>query len=476
MAKKAVGGAYERRGVWFLRITTAPKKRTSIAVPWASSREVALERAAAVQVLADRLREAGHEDIVPKVLAAAAESDPTKLAAVERAVDGLLEGRFVVASPKPGKDAPLTFEAFAREWTSGELARRWPDHVPAKDSSDDARVFRKYVNPLIGAVPISEVTLEDVDRVMAALPEHLGSASRRHVAQSIHRVLALAVYPAKHLRESPVPRGWLPRLKRSKAFTFLYPSEDAALMKHTATPLEWRIFFGTLTREGMRRDELARLVWADLDLERGLVRLDVNKTDDPRAWALDPGVVRALARWKGLRRPGHESERVFGGREGLYVAQAADRLRRCLESAGVDRPELFERSSKRNPLRVHDLRASFVTVSLATGRSETWVSDRTGHRSSEMVNVYRRAARTWSEAGLGTFEALDVALEWSEEETKTPPLRGGVNGGKTSSVTSSSCANLAESKGFEPLVSLHQHLISNQAPSATRTALRRAIS
>ncbi len=31
--------------------------------------------------------------------------------------------------------------------------------------------------------------------------------------------------------------------------------------------------------------------------------------------------------------------------------------------------------------------------------------------------------------------------------------------------------HLAESKGFEPLVSLHQHLISNQAPSATRTAL-----
>ena len=33
--------------------------------------------------------------------------------------------------------------------------------------------------------------------------------------------------------------------------------------------------------------------------------------------------------------------------------------------------------------------------------------------------------------------------------------------------------NSAESKGFEPLVPLRVHLISNQAPSATRTALRR---
>ena len=32
---------------------------------------------------------------------------------------------------------------------------------------------------------------------------------------------------------------------------------------------------------------------------------------------------------------------------------------------------------------------------------------------------------------------------------------------------------IAESVGFEPTVSLHPHLISNQAPSATRTALHR---
>jgi hypothetical protein len=46
-----------------------------------------------------------------------------------------------------------------------------------------------------------------------------------------------------------------------------------------------RASYGILSREGMRASELAALRWRDLDLEHVLVRLDENKTDDPRAWA-----------------------------------------------------------------------------------------------------------------------------------------------------------------------------------------------
>ena len=41
-----------------------------------------------------------------------------------------------------------------------------------------------------------------------------------------------------------------------------------------------------------------------------------------------------------------------------------------LRTAGVTRPELFERSKVRQPLRLHDLRASFVTIALANGKTE----------------------------------------------------------------------------------------------------------
>jgi hypothetical protein len=85
-------------------------------------------------------------------------------------------------------------------------------------------------------------------------------------------------------------------------------------------------------------------------------------------------------------------------------------FRRHLGAADVKRPELTEKSDVRQPIRAHDLRATFVTVALANGRTEAFIADRTGHRSSAMINRYRRTARTHGELGQGTLAPLDVAL------------------------------------------------------------------
>jgi integrase len=87
----------------------------------------------------------------------------------------------------------------------------------------------------------------------------------------------------------------------------------------------------------------------------------------------------------------------------------ADRYRDHL-AAGIDRPVLFEKSKARQSIRIHDTRATFITVSLANGKSETWVQDRTGHKSSIMINRYRRAARTAAELGLGELRPLDQTI------------------------------------------------------------------
>ncbi len=72
----------------------------------------------------------------------------------------------------------------------------------------------------------------------------------------------------------------------------------------------------------------------------------------------------------------------------------------------------------RMPIRLHDLRATFVTVSLANGKTEQWVSDRTGHRSSQMLALYTRQARQWSELELGALQPMDALLP---EMTEAPP-------------------------------------------------------
>jgi integrase len=264
------------------------------------------------------------------------------------------------------------------------------------------------------------ITRAHAEEVMRKIPASTSRATRRHVAQLMGRVLNLAVYPLSMIPASPLPRGFLPKSGKRIAFGYLYPVDDARLLACVPTvasdgtggvqgvPLPQRLLYGFLAREGMRCEEALSLTWADVDLERGTVRLDENKTDDARTWALGADVARALEAWKKLCADAGDTDRVFIGLVKPY--HLAKMFRAHLRAAGVTRPELFERTESRRPIRVHDLRATFVTLALAIGKSETWVSDRTGHRSSVMLARYRRAARNAGELGLGWLAPLDAAI------------------------------------------------------------------
>lgn len=196
----------------------------------------------------------------------------------------------------------------------------------------------------------------------------------------------------------------------------------------------------------MRRSEALRLTWLDVDLERGAVMLDKNKTDEPRAWALSSGVTDALIAWR--ERCVKNGFRVDGGSlvfvdeqrsrkgKGLAQRETALRYRKHLVWAGVDRPELFVKSESRMAIRLHDTRATFITLALANGKTESWVQDRTGHRSSDMINRYRRVARTAAELGLGECTPLDEAIpefagRKEERAAEKAPARG--SGGRAAS-------------------------------------------
>jgi integrase len=415
--RQATGGAFEHRGRYFLRVTIAPGKRAAVALPWASSREAALERACVVQGLVDRLREAGHTDLVPKVIEAAAAEDLARLEAIVRAVDGLLSGRFVVASPKASEGGPLTFRAFGERWTSGELSRLYPDHVATKRTADDdAMRLEKWVYPVVKDLPLRDFTLAHAQEVLRRIPSSLSRGTRRHVAQLMARVLSLAAYPCEAIAASPLPRGFVPRVSKRVAFAYLYPSEDAAILAcapdpdggREGIPLANRLLYGFLCREGLRCEEALKLTWADVDLERGTLRCDVNKTSDPRTWMMDPSCTRALVAWRALRPNAQPGGRIFGAVFKPYHLARVFRLH--LKLAGLTRPELYETGPSRRPIRAHDCRGSFITLALATGRTETWVVDRTGHRSSTMLARYRRMARSAEELGLGWFAPLDTAI------------------------------------------------------------------
>ncbi len=396
-----------------VRVTLKGRRRETFLLSGCRTREEAEERRGVLAGLARRFRAVGiveSTDAIRTLEAIAASSGPTLKGWLQVAEE--LAGNELVDVPKPGV---MTFKEVCDAWTSGDLAEQYPGIVQEKKSAAGDAWRARFIIDRVGHVPVSAFRLEHAERVMRELPPGQASATRRHYAQIIRRVLELSVYPLRLIPANPIPKGFMPKVKREKAMTYLYPDEDAKLMacQDRQVPLALRVFFGFLAREGLRAGEAAGLTLADVDLRRGALRLDENKTDDPRAWALDPGVVGALRRWVELHRAGAEDgDPLFTDEHGrsLNGEQLAAPFRACLEKAGVTRAELFESSKARRPIRVHDLRASFVTVSLAEGRSEAWIADRTGHRSSVMINRYKRAARTVADLGLGPFRPLDQAI------------------------------------------------------------------
>jgi integrase len=419
MPRDATGTVYLHNGKWRAKFTVG-SKRPSFALAVATEEE-AHERAAIMADVASRLDAAGLSRFTPRALASVGKAEPGKLAHVLGEVKRLIKNP--PAEPEgPTPDEGPTFKDVAKAWTSGKLHKLYPDHVRKKTSfGDDVYRLDRHVLPIIGDTPIAKVTLADAERVLRRLPAKLTPGSRRQVAQLVSRVLSLAVYPMRLRASSPIPRGFLPKVGDRKAKGWLYPSEEAALLacrpKDDApgVPLETRVLYGFLAREGMRYGEASRLQWVDLDLRTGTVKLDENKTRDPRTWKLGDDVREALARYKKRFRRGAKSEdHVFLDGAGAPLpdraGHKADELREHLELAGIDRPELFQRTRSRLPIRVHDLRATFVTLALASDRTETWVADRTGHRSSTMIGAYRRSARTAAELNLGWLAPMHLAI------------------------------------------------------------------
>jgi integrase len=422
----------------------------------------AAKRAERMRELADMLARAGHSSRAPIILeeAGAAPTEKDFDDAVKYA-EALCAGK----GKAKAKASTVTFADFAERWTDGTLTRDHPDHVGAKKTADhDASRFKVICGVTIapglkfGDLPISGVTLDHCEAVMGNLPDRAKRpATRRQYAQLLHRALELAVFPCRLIDASPLPRGFMPKIGKPPSFPYLYPSEDAALLAHKPIPLGRRMLWGFLNREGCRTGEaLALRIGVDVDLDRGVVKLDRNKTDTPRAWAMDPGVADALRAYVKLRGA-KTGDFLFVGddSESLEGEKLAKLLRDDIRAAGIERAELLANGENTRQLRAHDLRGTFVTLSLANGKTETWVADRTGHASSIMINRYRRAARTAAELGLGPLAPLNAAV---------PDLPRDAQGGPTGGPERQ---KMTPRRGARR--SRNEHDLGSSGPSRTRT-------
>lgn len=355
------------------------------------------QRQKALQRVRDSLVKLGRGDEAKALMLHAA-----KYSASDDAFDACVEA----AGELPASEATeyQTVQQFGEAWTSGELHKLHSSFVHAKKTSDRDAGRLAYLYKVVGAVPLKAFTKKDFIRAMDGIPKTAARpAAKRQYGQVLNRLLNLAVR-LDVIALNPVPRGMLPTVKKDKAFTWLYPAEDAKLMACVDVPLEWRALWGFLDREGCRFHEAAGTPWRDLDLDEGTITIPPERTKNGRglSWDLAPSTVAVL-------RVLRERTKV-GPFEGVDPDEdkACELLQAHLRIAGLTRPALLESTPSRQRLRAHDLRATFITLALLAGRSEGWIMQRTGHQSSGQIHGYDHNAR--NAARHGQLAPLDVAL------------------------------------------------------------------
>jgi integrase len=205
----------------------------------------------------------------------------------------------------------------------------------------------------------------------------------------VHATLSAALNTAirRGLTGNPLIGVELPRANRPETVVWTQPQARHFLAVIRGDELEvlWRLALIT----GMRRGELLALRWADIDLDRGQLRVRANRI------ALGGNVIEG-------------SPKTRSGRRSLYVDPQSTRLlRQAHASRGCPDGHVFT-SPTGEPLspswvsrrfgriveravlpaiRFHDLRHTSATLGLANGESLKAVSQRLGHAD---INVTAR--------------------------------------------------------------------------------------
>lgn len=449
------------RGGWSVRIRYGADLRGRFRMPDMSEPE-ARDRSVRLERMARALADAGLHVAAPVLLEDAASQRSAKRFAETEAKAA---EEIASAGATPRERNAKTFRDVCELWWSGELHRMAPDRVAAGTdrAMRQTRARLEVLCETVGDVPIDRFTLDTAERALAALPKRLMRSTRRAYAHRLARVLKLASLPPLRLIDaSPIPTGWAPKKGPRRAFPFLYPDEDKQLLRSSDVDEERRWLYAFLAREGCRVSEALALKWSEVDTMRGVIRLDRNKTSSPRTWRVGQDVARALHS-KRQRDTAAHGDRVFHC--DIDADHGAGKFRSDLQLAGIKRSELFERTDERSPIRVHDLRGSFVTLALAAGKTETWVMDRTGHTTSNELNGYRRQARFAAEIGLGWYAPMDQLLLGSGQGRATRSRRAAINATVGSCIVSHDAATDAPHEAIGRVTQSQARPVTGSGPT-----------
>lgn len=287
--------------------------------------------------------------------------------------------RYPLPPKKKRRRRVIGFDEFA-----GIYMRRW-SKVRKATWDDDRNALRKYLLPAFGFTPLSEIGRTSVWQLLDTVAaRHPGAANRLKSLLSCMFRLACDWgylpdnYPNPTLRIPSYPEGERDRFLSDEEHARL----EAALDEEQC--LYVRSFFRLLLRTTLRKGELLRLHWADIDLKAGEVRLYKTKNKSRRTLYL-PLSSSAAQILQELPRC-ENNPHVFPGYDHRARQWSADKGRATFDHAW----RKIRNKAGLHDVWIHDLRRTAASYMAQSGESLYLIGRTLNHSSPGTTMRYAR--------------------------------------------------------------------------------------
>jgi integrase len=265
-------------------------------------------------------------------------------------------------------------EKAATKWTVNRLWQEYiHDKPPTHTWRQDGYRFANYLQANFGAKEPKQISQMDGHRLRINLSKNLAPQTVKHILVLLQRIILFGV--KRGLCQGLVFKLEFPKVNNITTED-LSPEQLSALLE--AIEADSNIMIANLMKlalvTGMRRGELLKLRWQDVDFDRGFISLRNPKSGQDQTIPLNDAARDIL-----LNHPRSDSDLVFPGRGGRPRTNVGAQVNRIKERAGL--PASFR------PL--HGLRHFYATQLASSGEVDMYVLQRLlTHRSPLMTQRY----------------------------------------------------------------------------------------
>lgn len=264
-------------------------------------------------------------------------------------------------------------EAEAGRWTINRLWQEYTAHRPIKGIAQDRSRFEKYIKLSWGDKEPHEILPLEVDRLRLRILKDKAPQTAKLTLALLRRIVNFGVK-----RQICRPLSFhleMPQVNNLRTED-LNREQLAALLE--AIEADPNIQAGNLMKlallTGLRRGELFRLQWPDVDFQRGFIHLRTPKS------GVDEKIpLNAAARELLESHPRTDSPYVFPGRHGGQRVDITKQVNRIKNQAGL--PKDFR--------ALHGLRHVYASLLASSGQVDLYTLQKLlTHKSAAMTERY----------------------------------------------------------------------------------------